>query len=1091
MSSSSQTPSIRELRAARGSGKPSGPRRFRGWLIAGALLVALVLFGFFGLPPLAKARAEQELSKRLGREVSIEKIRINPLALSVTVQGLSIAEAAKGAGEFLGFRRVYADFNFSSLLSGGIGFSEISLDGFRAKVARNKQGVVNFDDILAKLKADAPAAEAKSAAPGKVPLVLVGRITVSDAKVDFSDETPDRAYATSVGPFQFSLSDFRTAGDPKSPYNFQADTASGERIAWKGTVGMDPVRSEGEIVITNLDLARLTPYFEQALVGELRSALLDVAGRYTFALDGAKPVATFADGVVTLHDVRFGRTGETADAFSLKRLTASGIRADSTTLSTDLQRVAVEGVKIKAMRDASGIDLLRLLQPRTPTTAGVATTSPALPKVTLAEFLVTGVQVDFTDNTTLRPALHRIDNLKFSAKNISSTEMAKAIPIELSVSLPQEGRLQVSGTATPKPFSANLDVELLNVTFANASPYVEPFLNIRLADGAMRAKGLVTFENTALTYAGDFGVGRFAAVDGRLAQDFLKWSDLAFTGVRLTTLPLALNVEEIRLSEASAALRIENDGTLNIAKALAASPAATGPDAGVPSVSSGLETTDKPARSAPLPPINIGRVVIEKAEFRFEDRSIQPASRSALTDFGGTITGLSSDAPARAEMNLSGQLDGRAPVSVTGRINPLGTPASADVRLSFKGIDLQPGAGPYVGKFVGSELERGRLNAEMDFKLQERTIVSSNVVTLDQFYLGKNTNSAVATKLPVSLALALLRDSSGKIVIDLPVKGSLDDPNFKIGRVVVRVLVNVITKAATSPFSMLGAIVGGGGGDDLAYQDFTAGSSALDDKDIKKLDALSKALAARPALNLDLQGSYDAAADVAELRLVKLNQRIRAAAWEARRQVDPNTPPPEALDITPALRSGMIRQLYASAVVPAPSAGEILPAPGAVPEIPQAEAPAPMVLGPTPTPTPPSDPRGFGLIVQAVTWLPRFIFTPAPIPAKGSTGTAPASPPGVAESAVPPAPGTPPPVDNNAVAVAPSALAVPATLAPEQMEAQLSAGIVIAEEDLRALAEARAQAVRGWLVEQGKVPAERVFLSAPAARGARVQLTLR
>jgi hypothetical protein len=1105
MSTSSKTPSIQELRAARGSAKPSSARRFRGWLIAGGLFIALILFCFLGLPPIVKARALSELSTRLGREVTIDKIRINPLVLSVSIEGLAIAEAEKGAGDFAGWKRVYVNLDSWSLLRGTLGFSEIDVDGFHAHVAKGKAGGMNFDDIVAKLTAaDSAAKPASAKDPSAKPLALsIGKLIVTDAKVTFDDASRERPFTTVVGPLSFSLEKFHTVGDPNSPYKFEAVTGSGERIAWNGTVSADPVKSQGELTLSNLDLARLSPYYHQFIKGELRSAFADFSGKYTFALAEGAPVLKLSDGSFTLRDVRLGAPGVAADAFALKRLAVTGINADSVALSAAIGRVSIEGVQVKAVRDAEGIDLVRLVTPEPQTSAASAVAAAPtaasgpkspLPSVTLGEFSLSGVQVDVTDTTTSRPAQHRIDDIKLVVRDIDSTNLAKALPLELTVLLPHEGRIQISGTAAPQPLAAKLAIELANVPFANASPYVEPFLNIRLAEGGIRAKGTATFEKGALTYTGDFGIQHFTAVDGKLAQDFLKFTEVGVSGIQLTSEPVSLAIEEIKIVDPSVAVRIEADGSLSIAKAVntatlpppAATPAPEAAEA-APTVTFSPATT-APAATPP-PPVSIGRVVLQNGSFRYADASITPAARAALTDFNGTITGLSSAAPARANMDISGKVDGIAPVAITGKLNPLGSPAYSDIKISFKNIDLQPGAGPYVGKFAGYQLSRGSLNVDVDFKLQDRAINIAPVVTLDQFYLGAKTNSPDATKLPVGLALALLRDNNGKIVLDLPVKGSLDDPSFKISRVLWRVITNILVKTATSPFSLLGAAFGGGG-DELAYQEFTAGSSELDETDIKKLNTVAKALSSRPALNLDLEGAYDSSADPTALRLAQLDQQIRAAAWEALRQTDPNTPPPEAQEISSDQRAALIGKLYAAAFPAAPAAltpasdsttGPVAPAPSPASPAPETEPAevATVVFQPPALPPglKPRPPRNIGRLPL---YPPRK--TPAKTTAAEASETAKAA--AGAEAAQP--------VDltSSDAQTTPAQTGAP-QLSAAEMEGKLLGGITIQDEALRALADARAQSVRNWLLEQGKVPAERVFLIAPSAKGSRVQLNLR
>ena len=255
---SASAPTLQELRASRGK-PPSAARRFRKWIIAGAALIALVLAGFFVLPPIVKAQAIKQLSARLGRTVKIERIQINPLVLSATIEGFAIAEAGPAAGDFTGWRRLHVNFDSWSVFRGEVRFQEITLDGFRARVAKAKDGALNFDDIVARLTAPDPSATAAPSAPGKPLRAAIGRLDVTDAQVEFADASRERPFATKVGPVSFSLNDFHTVGDPRAPYRFEAATASGERIAWKGTMSADPVKSEGELVLTNINLASLSP----------------------------------------------------------------------------------------------------------------------------------------------------------------------------------------------------------------------------------------------------------------------------------------------------------------------------------------------------------------------------------------------------------------------------------------------------------------------------------------------------------------------------------------------------------------------------------------------------------------------------------------------------------------------------------------------------------------------------------------------------------------------------------------------------------------------------------------------------------------
>ncbi len=293
--------------------------------------------------------------------------------------------------------------------------------------------------------------------------------------------------------------------------------------------------------------------------------------------------------------------------------------------------------------------------------------------------------------------------------------------------------------------------------------------------------------------------------------------------------------------------------------------------------------------------------------------------------------------------------------------------------------------------------------------------------------------SADATSLPVRLGVALLKDTDGKIVIDVPVQGNTDDPNFRIGRVVLRVIVNLLTKAAVSPFALLGSAFGGGG-DELAFQEFSPGSPDLREAEIKKLQTMVTALTNRPGLSLDLEGCYDTAADAYALKRVKLEERVRRTIWETKRASDPNIPPPEQLVLTPEDRVAAIKQLFDAAFPPGTKFGTPLP-------------PAPAVVAPPPPPPPAGF---FRRVLNVVTFKPK------------KSGPSPAE------------------LENTKLAAEHAAAvqtAVATGLPLEEMSGRLAEAMTVNEDDLRALAQARAERVRDYFAGVGKIAVDRLFLA--------------
>jgi acylphosphatase len=271
--------------------------------------------------------------------------------------------------------------------------------------------------------------------------------------------------------------------------------------------------------------------------------------------------------------------------------------------------------------------------------------------------------------------------------------------------------------------------------------------------------------------------------------------------------------------------------------------------------------------------VKIGAVTLQGGTVNFSDRSVKPNYSANLLEIGGRISGLSSEENKLADVDLKGKLEDYSPLEITGKINPLREDLYVDLKVDFKDMDLSP-VTPYSGKYIGYTIQKGKLSLSLQYLIVKKKLDSQNSVFIDQLTLGDKVESPDATKLPVKLAIALLKDRKGEIKLDIPVTGNIDDPKFSLGRIILKIIVNLLVKAATSPFALLGAIFGGG--EELSYLDFGYGSSAINEQGQKKLDTLIKALYERPALKVDIEGYVDAEKDKEGLRQAMFNRKVKA-----------------------------------------------------------------------------------------------------------------------------------------------------------------------------------------------------------------------
>lgn len=1000
----------------------------RRLIAAGLMVAAFTVVGFFVLPPIVKSQLEKRLSAELGRTVTVGKVRVNPYTVSLTLEDFSIRER-DGKATWLGWRRLYVNAGVLASIWGEWVVSDVALDGFQARGQLNADRTLNFSDLLAKF---APKPDAPPSKPGRP--IRVGRLDVTQARIEVSDLSAAQPFATVLGPLTFSVTGFRTVSERGAPYRFEAVTESGERLAWSGTLQAEPFRSVGELHLENIVLPKYAPYYADKVRADLASGTLSVSGRYELSLDEKQRVLRLKDGALQLRNIRMLERGVPEPAVELPGFDAAGVEADALTQKATVASIVFTGGHLRVRREKDGsINLLNLLPPPAVTAAQSSSASPApaasgaLPDVRVGELKLKDFQVDVVDQAAPRPARLQVDAVQLSVRDLSLADGAK-MPLEVSLHLQPAGQVLVSGEASVLPLAARLKLQVTGAELLTFSPYLEQFANVRITQGnldtALQVEAaLPKGQPLDATVSGDVTLSRLGLVDGLANEELAGVGAVALRGLRAATRPqLSLALDEVAVTAPYARALVLADHSINLLNVL---PKPAAPEA-APAAPAPSPAPEPPAA---LPRIEIAKVVIIDGDFRFTDRSVEPNVSTSVAQFGGTISGLSSTNLGKAEVDLKALVDGSGPVAITGKLDPLGAKKSVDLKIDVRNVDLLP-LSPYSGKFAGYELARGTLVLDLKVLLDGEKIDAANVLTLNQFTFGNAVASPDATKLPVRLGVALLKDMDGRIVIDVPVQGSLGDPEFRIGRVVVRVILNLLTKAAVSPFSLLGAAFGGGG-DELAFQDFAPGSSEIQPAEMKKLDTLVKALTNRPGLSLDIEGGYDAKADAYALKRTKLAGQVRRAIWEEKHLKDPNIAPPDRLEITPQEHAAMVKKLFDAKFPPGTQFGTPVPPP-----------PAPV--------SPPPPPAGlFTRVVRAITFAESREKRAA---AKENARLA----------------------EAHAQAVAAAAAA---GLPLEEMTGRLAEAVTVDENELRELAQARAQRIRSHFAEVGKIAPERLFLA--------------
>jgi len=897
-------------------------RKVAFWILG--LLLFYTIVGFLILPPFVRSVAVKQLSRQLGREVTIKKIQINPFALSTTVRGLLIKE--KDGQPFISWDEVYVNFQLKSFFGPEWTFKEIRVIKPYIHAQINADASFNFSDLVAKLATSNASAKSGPARP----LVLrIDRLRIRGAKAALADFSPREPFKRTVGPLDITLDNFKTNPDNKNPYAFTGTTDAGEQIAWSGVFYLTPLRSTGELKLYNFTLNKYAPLYQDLVRFEIRDGTLALDVKYRLEFSASNRVAAVDDAAFALRNFKLGKPGDSNNLVVLPEFSVTGVSADFQARSANVNEVKLDGGIFSARREKdNSVNIVDLAKPAAGTNNAPEGILFLLRSVTNAVALlldstnqwhgsvgsvaVTRCALHLEDLVNSRPARLDLGDINFAAKNISNLPGTN-LTAELSLCWNTNGTIKTTVTASFQPPTADVQIDLDRLDLGTLDAYLEPKLDLYILGSQVNLHGLAQLRTQPdqlpdVTFRGDASLENFHTVDGVFGEDLLKWDALRFNGIDANLNPPSVAIRQIDVVNAFARLIIETNKTVNLLNVLRLPH----PNAPTTNETEIATTTPSPATNPPLPQITIGAIVFSNTAASFTDRSLKPEVNLAIRDLNGSVAGLSTRQLQHADIALNAKIDGVGPATITGTINPFSGTQTNDIKISVKDMDLTP-TSPYAGKFAGYRIAEGKLNLDLAYELIGKKLNSKNVITLDHFTFGEKVVSPEATQLPVRLAVAILKDRDGMIVLDVPIQGRLDDPQFRIGKVVARAVLNILEKVATSPFSLIGAAFGGGG-EELGWQEFAPGSAELSTADKAKLDSLQKALYARPALQLEIAGGIDPDGDRDGLRRAALEKQIRERQWQQLNQAERATNTANQLVLTPEARAQWVKALYDEAV---------------------------------------------------------------------------------------------------------------------------------------------------------------------------------
>jgi hypothetical protein len=643
---------------------------------------------------------------------------------------------------------------------------------------------------------------------------------------------------------------------------------AGGQIDWTGNFSLAPIASEGTLKVTDGQMKAWWPYVRDAVPLVLENGVLNLSTDYKLNL--AKGTELLLNNTAISVAPFAIKAPDGRPLARLERLDVSETSLDLAKQQVIVGKVRSQKLETWAAREADGqLDWQKLFasQPAKPKAKVEPASAPAAadsPKpepeptapskpwqVLLKDVQLRNYQVHLADRQAQPAVALEVGPLNLDLQNYDTLN-GSPFNLKLDTGLGKQGKILADGVVNLNPVTAKLNVKTQDIDLRVAQAYITPFIRLELRSGMLGSDLLVDLKSTApLAFAvtGRAQVDQLHTLDTLKTRDFLKWQRLEVQGLDYQHGD-SLSIDKVNLFQPYARFMINEDRTTSVDDLLIPQPA-DGP---------AKNTSTKPASKDKPLGIHIGGIAINDGSANFADFSLTPNFATAIQQLNGEIGTIDSRQAKPATVDVKGKVDRYAPVTIKGAVNPFDPMASLDIATSFKRVELTT-LTPYSGKFAGYRIRKGRLNLDLHYRITKGQLQADNKVVVEQLQLGEKVDSPDAVSLPLKLAVALLKDSEGRITIELPVSGNLNDPQFSVMPIVWQTLRNLVVRAAQAPFKLIGGLVAGGGSEDLGSVAFAPGSSDLSKENESVLLKLSEALGKRPELRLEIEGTAAESSD--------------------------------------------------------------------------------------------------------------------------------------------------------------------------------------------------------------------------------------
>ena len=824
------------------------------------LIVVYIGFGFTLLPIILKNQIIKNLDENLTQKTTIEKIEFNPLILELKIHNFKISDSNDVTT--LSFKEFLVDFSaLRSIKQQNIRFKDIALKDLFVNIIEGKDGNINLLNLLK----PSPNEEVQNNTEEKTSsdiAFLVSKFTLENANISYQKQS-DTPYSLSLNDINYTLYDLGTYKNALTSNSLMLKLNEHTNITIGGAFKLQPFKAYGRVSIEDLRLKELLTYKKDML-----NADLDENANLNLILNYNLDTSTNLDLKLSTDKFEFNNINLNQNKkpiVNLEKLDIKNSAFDLINQSISVDGINLESLKANMILDKNGINFSKIINQtakkeekvQQPTTTTKEETKPW--NINLSNLKLNNSDFTFDDKINDSIAKTKAFNINLESLNIvgSNIDLTKlALENPNLTYTDNKNKLLISS----KNANINLDKLKLKDEILDINSTILKVSNLdidKTNELELKAKNLQLNVLNLINKKENLSINSIKLIEPNL--NFLNTNDK--TQVEAKNLDLEIKklsntkdgfkIEKTELSKPNISVilakkdstkTIKNEENIKVENKVV--------------LKDNKSTKNKKETKQTQTKLNIGPVNITNGIFSFEDKNLPLPFKTTVSKLNGKISEFKNNESSTTNLEVKGVVDEYGVAKITGIVHPNNIKLLTDINLIFNNIAVKNFT-PYSGKFVGREIKSGKLDLDLKYNIQKSNLEAQNSIIISKLELGDKVESPDAVSLPLDIAISLLKNSDGIIDINLPVSGNIDDPQFAVGPIVWKAFVNLMTKAVTAPFSLLGAMFNFNE-DEIKSVKFNALEDEITPIQKETLEKIAQILKARSEIAIELIPSYDA-----------------------------------------------------------------------------------------------------------------------------------------------------------------------------------------------------------------------------------------